>query len=327
MQNSIKTLLDKLGIKSTVQGKEVILLCPFHNDKHASMNISVKTGQWKCWSCLTGGKSLETFLKKLKGPEVNLSDYLTDIDLLNGRINALYSSTENSFFSYEDYYSFREIVEHEFRNNFVPAITHETSLKYLTGSNRKLTVDTIERFALQYAPTGDYAGRIIIPYFLDKQIVGFNSRLIESDKSNGKEMRYRYCIHKDSFKEFVYGIEEVKNPIILVEGPFDLMWMKQLGYKNTVSSLSTLIRPMQLFHLMKFDTMIFLFDNDENKAGYKAVLKNAETILEIDKDKKILFGNLPDFKDPNSSTKEEISETLSKLKQIRPVKDEFDIVF
>lgn len=308
-------------------GKELKILCPFHKDKNPSLNISTVNGKWKCWSCQTAGRSMESFLRRLKGNDAKISEYLTDYDLIVGRINSLYMSSEKKFFEYENYHEFKDILKSELERNFVPAESNKISLEYLTGESRKLTVDTIQRFKLMYAVSGDYEGRVIVPYYLDNEIIGFNGRKIGTSKESGKDDRYKYCIYKDAFKEFVYGIEGVKSPVILVEGPFDLMWMKQLGYSNTVSTLNTSIRPMQLYHLLKFDKIVFLFDNDQNKAGYNAVLKNADMIFNIDYERQIFIGNLPDYKDPNSSTEDEIRSTMKSLKRLSQKKQEMEIRF
>lgn len=44
-------------------GDHAIVLCPFHQDKHPSFNINMKTGQYKCHSCNETGNAY-TFLEK-----------------------------------------------------------------------------------------------------------------------------------------------------------------------------------------------------------------------------------------------------------------------
>jgi hypothetical protein len=52
------------GLK--VKGDELHGLCPFHNEKHPSFGIKIKTGQYKCLSCGAEGNAW-TFLQENKG--------------------------------------------------------------------------------------------------------------------------------------------------------------------------------------------------------------------------------------------------------------------
>ena len=59
---------------------------------------------------------------------------------------------------------------------FMPATRDITSLNYLV-KKRKLTKDTIKRYRLKYCKTGQYADRIIIPYYMNDELIGFNSQV------------------------------------------------------------------------------------------------------------------------------------------------------
>jgi len=53
---NIPAALDELGIAHTVRGDEVVMLCPYHDDRHAgSFSVRLDTGQNYCFSCDTGG--------------------------------------------------------------------------------------------------------------------------------------------------------------------------------------------------------------------------------------------------------------------------------
>jgi DNA primase len=320
MKSIIEAVLTKLNIKHTQSGNEISLLCPFHNDTVPSLNININTGYWACWSCLTAGRSIESFVSRAYKGRININEYITDVDILNAKIDAIYKTSVENIYCFENQTLWDNSIKAEFKTNFIPAIDSKEAMEYLT--QRKLTKNTIEHFKLYYGISGKYSNRIIIPYFKKDRIIGFNSRLITVNKSQGKALRYLYSVYKPDFKEYLYGMEEsIREPIILVEGPFDLMWMKQLGYRNCVSSLSTTIRPYQLYHLLTFKKIIFLYDNDENKAGENAALLEAEKILEMDHDKDIYIAKLPDFQDPNESSQEVIADCFKKLKRIKLKED------
>jgi DNA primase len=45
------------------KGRSYVALCPFHDDKHPSLNISSEKQIFKCFSCGTGGNAI-TFVEK-----------------------------------------------------------------------------------------------------------------------------------------------------------------------------------------------------------------------------------------------------------------------
>jgi DNA primase len=149
----------------------------------------------------------------------------------------------------------------------------------------------------------------------DGSCIGFNSRLISSDKNNQKELRYRFMVNKSKFESFVYNYHRC-NTVIIVEGIFDLLWLYQNGIKNVISFLTAGANLKQVVELYPYKNVIFLFDNDLNKAGDNAVRKISDTILELMPDKKLYKATLPVGKDVNESSVTEILQSLNKMKKV-----------
>lgn len=61
---SLDELLRKSGIELKRQGKDLIGLCPFHNDKEPSLVISPAKNLWNCLgACKEGGSVIDWVMK------------------------------------------------------------------------------------------------------------------------------------------------------------------------------------------------------------------------------------------------------------------------
>lgn len=317
--SNVETILTKLNIpyKSVKNGAELQYrcICPNHHDTHASAFINTNTGLWHCFSCNTSG-NLKSFIRIVSGESVDVSKLITQTDTLKMKLASIYKKSAQSMLIYENDTDFEEHFNIEKNDNFIPAFKNELAKEYL-GIKRKLTRKTVNDFNLQFAIYGKYENRIIIPYYDNGHVIGMNSRYIgDCDAS----YRYRYLINNYRFESYLYNYDNVvdNSYCILVEGPFDLMYMHQCGFKNVISTLNTRVSIGHIRKLVKFKKIIFCFDNDEKtQAGQKAVLKHAETILKILPKANIFKVELPNDKDPNECSPDELHECFRHLKRIR----------
>ena len=319
MNSKVETVLNKLNIqyKMIKGGSELQFrcICPNHNDRHASACISTETGLWHCFSCGSSG-NLKSFVKIAGGENIDVRNFIKPDDDLKMRMSKIYRDSAKNMLVYENDMKFQEMFLTESNDNFVDAYTNKISYSYLCRK-RKLTLETIQRFSLMYSVSGRYDKRVIIPYFENGMIIGFNSRYIgECDSS----YRYRYNINTGRFDSYLYNYDHIENYdyCILVEGPFDLMYMVQCGFKNVISTLNTRVSLGHIKKLIKFKKIIFCFDNDiETHAGQNAVIKHASTILSIIPDMKLYKVNLPEGKDPNECSSEELHESFRHIHRIK----------
>jgi DNA primase len=90
--------------------------------------------------------------------------------------------------------------------------------------------------------------------------------------------------------------------------------MHQNGYTNTVAILGSELSDEQYKLLIGKCKQVFLMlDNDKNQSGQKASKKIAERLKN---DFIVKVCSLPDGKDPNDCSKEEITESVVKAKFI-----------
>lgn len=316
---NVETILTKLNIpyKTIKGGRELQFrcICPNHNDRHASACISTESGLWHCFSCGESG-NLRSFVRIAGGDGIDVRNFVTPEDDLKMRMSRIYRESAKNILKYENDMRFEELYEVESYDNFVNAYNCKEALQYL-HKKRKLDVETIMKFGLMYAINGRYKNRVIIPYFDNGRVIGMNSRYIGECESS---YRYRYNINTARFESYLYNYDHIENYdyCILVEGPFDLMYMVQCGFKNVISTLNTRVSLGHIKKLIKFKKIIFCFDNDiESHAGQNAVMKHASTILSIVPDMKLYKVNLPEGKDPNECSSEELHESFRHIHRIK----------
>ena len=305
----------KIEYKSTKAGRELQFncICPDHKDRNASAFINTASGLWHCFSCLKSG-NMKTFVRIVSGDEIDWETIITPSEALKMKIGSIYKTSIDNILAYENDVDFIKTFQLESKN-FVPATTNKKALTYLL--DRGFTKETIKRFDLQFSLDGNYENRVIIPYYMDGQVIGMNSRF--AGECSGKD-RYRYFLNQTKFNAFLYNYDNIadNNYCILVEGPFDLMYMVQSGYKNVISTLNTNITPEHMEKIMNFKKVIFCFDNDEvTQAGQTAIMKHASTILEYVPDMPVFMVPLPNDTDPNDCSEEQLKECFSKLKRIK----------
>lgn len=317
----IEAVLMRFGFdyKPISGGTKYLMKCPFHQDNKASLTVRADSGLYGCFACGTTGPDIKHFLRRLAGDNVDIREFVSEKDELDMKLNKLYTRSALKLIQYDEYVDFLAAYTYE-SQGFVKALSNEIASKYLL-EERKLSKNTVMNFNLKYCVSGRYEGRVIIPYSMNGRIIGFNSRLIGVDKSDGKEQRYRYLIAQKDFEGFLYNHENIINKkyCILVEGPFDLMYMVQNGYDNVISTLNTRISVEHLLKISEFQKIIFCFDNDKSEVGKKSMMKAAQHILSILPEKDIYFVDLPYGKDPNECNAEELKESFGKMKKLKVV--------
>jgi len=234
--------LRKLGFKNLKQiNNNIMMSCPFHEDKNPSFGINVDTGSWNCFSCGRKGRDIKSLSKELNMPELEkYFSYHSYSDLSNYVKNKLGNKKQENLtngFSYLiDYY----------KSNY----THE----YL--NSRGITLDIAEKFNIGYDRENN---ALTFPvYTYDNKFLGFTYRYLEGN------FRYKHEFNKSVT---LYGSQFLtKYDIILVEGNIDVLKAYSLGFKNVVGLMGTKINETQINLLKKFgERIIIALDDDFNK--------------------------------------------------------------
>ena len=63
-------VVQSYGIELRRAGKELVGLCPFHNDRHPSFNVNPDKEKWHCFGCQAGGDAV-TFVMRMENVDFN----------------------------------------------------------------------------------------------------------------------------------------------------------------------------------------------------------------------------------------------------------------
>ena len=325
------------------RGRNLIGLCPFHNEKTPSFTVYPENGSCYCFGCGVGG-DIFTFTSMIE----NL-DYIESVKLLAERSGV--DIPENG---YDDSMSRlkstileinREAARFYHKYLFTPG--GKWALDYLTG--RGLAIQTIKHFGLGCAPDswddlinhlkskgyslGDmfqanvisknsrggyfdrFRNRVIFPIInLRGNVIAFSARANPNDtKAAGKYVNTSDTpVYKKS--ENLYGFNFAKNHcserIILVEGNMDVISLHQAGFENTVAALGTAFTVEQAKLLSRY-TKEIVITLDADAAGQKAVKRALETLKDSGMPIRVLV--IPDGKDPDDFIKKNSPEKFKAL--------------
>jgi len=319
--DDIKARLDIVDIVSeTVKlrhsGKNYTGFCPFHaNTKTPAFVVFPDTQTWRCFGQCNEGGDLFNFVMKREG-----WDFQETLRRLAERAGVtLHEYTPEEQEKVEENERLREVLsmavtffQHQLRNTEAG----KQALDYLYG--RKLTDETIDTFALGYAPDSwdaltnhltsrsvsiqelndaglvserDSGGvydrfrhRLVIPIRDDRgRMAGFGGRVLRQDDVP----KYLNSPKTALFDKgrMLYGLDmarrdiRVKDQVVIVEGYLDVIGPYQAGFKNCVSPMGTALTEDQ-FRLIKRYSRRIVLALDPDAAGQKATLRGLQTARE-----------------------------------------------
>lgn len=292
------------------EGKDNIqCCCPVHKEETPSFGFSLSKQTYHCFSCHSSGsaswllvQALPDEFKSTRQADAFIKDrYGVDFSLFDKK----YSKTLKRISGTDD--DFEEEVNNALpMTKLAPYKSGKETYKYFY--DRGFTDETL----VDYKIGRDIVNMTVtIPvFFPNDTLAGIIGRYI--DKNRPKNARYK--IYDFSTGSVLYPMNKFKvidDTIILVEGILDALWMHQLGYTNTLATLTNYISWEQA-HFVKNNCLkvIDLSDNDEGgelaSQEYKKKLKG------------IIMLNAKEFypehkKDPQQCTKEEIADILDNV--------------
>ncbi len=329
------------------KGPRFLGLCPFHNEKTPSFNVSPQLGIYKCFGCGEAGDSI-TFLTKHE----HLS-YVEAIKWLGKRYNIDLPEEEQSA---------EQELEQSERESLAVVQTWaqqwSTDQLWNTEEGRNIalsyfrergfTEDTIKEFQLGYVPERGnqfaaaalahgfkaelldkagwikrrddgtpwdfFAGRVTFPiHGLSGQVIGFGARTLKSDKKLPKYFNSPESLLYVKSRS-LYGIFQAKKVIAstelcyLVEGYTDVISLHQAGITNVVASSGTSLTEDQVRLIKRYaPTVCILYDGDA--AGMKASLRGIDLVLREGLNVKVV--TFPEGEDPDSFAKSHSSSQLT----------------
>ncbi|MBN2199871.1 MAG: DNA primase [Candidatus Aminicenantes bacterium] len=307
-------------------GKNFKALCPFHSEKTPSFFVMPEKNTFTCFGCNRFG-DIFTMVQEME----NLS-FVEAMHFLADKFNIPLEKSRMRTVKKDEYLHLNELALDFFRQSLHGASEGKEALSYLR--QRGLTMETIERFSLGYAPDSwdalsgslrqkrasldkavelgllmkseknriydRFRGRVIFPIFSETgAILAFGGRTVLDDKA-------KYLNSPDSplFKKgnHLYGFHLSKNFMkeekagLLVEGYMDAVSLYQEGFRQVAATMGTALTEKQIHLLKRFCSEICLF-YDRDAAGEAATIRNIERMFEQNVNPRIVL--IEGAKDPD----------------------------
>ncbi len=331
-------------------GRNVMAVCPFHQEKTPSLSIDAARGLYHCFGC---GKSGDIFGWV---QETQSLDFREAIELLARRSGVTLTETPGEAKRRgrrEELVGATQLAVDFYRERLKTAADARTARSYLRG--RGYGVEVVERFDLGYSPEGwdeltrhlkakgikdqtladaglssrssrgrmidRFRGRIMFPIFdLRGDPVGFGARLLEGDGPKYLNTSETAIYSKS---RLLYGLNWSKSEIVrrnesvVVEGYTDVIAMHLAEQPVAVATCGTALGEDHLDLLRRFSERVLLaFDADEAGAG--AALRGFDLAIPADLDMRVVV--LPEGRDPADLVGDgDAGELITAMKASQPL--------
>ena len=308
--NIVELIGDYITLKKA--GKNYQGLCPFHQEKTPSFNVSPEKQIFHCFGCGKGGDAIR-FLMEYEN--LGFHEALVTLAKRQGiKLPAKSRASTSETKLTEQLHQILEIAANFFINNLKKADSFVQS--YL--KKRKLNDEAINNFQLGYAPqewdkllsycrnlnlnielalqagliaksekTGNFYDifrhRLIFPiHHSSGKIVAFGARALDPEEKAKYLNSPETAVFQKSY--ILYGLYQAKKHIresryaVLVEGYMDVISLHQNGFPYAVAPMGTALTPQQAKLLSRYGSTVYIaFDGDQ--AGKNATLRAIPILL------------------------------------------------
>lgn len=353
---SIQRLIEQTDIVDVVSryvnlkrsGRNFVGICPFHDDKNPSMNVSPERNMYHCFACKAGGDAINFIqeYEKLNFPEAveklasmqNFTLEYTDEKSNFKKIDKEALSIVKAYYQ-SLLYQNKAAINYLYSRGFNDKLIAKFELGYAPNSQSTLNllsnekIDPKDAINLGIVKVGE--GGNLYASFIDRiiftinnhagKIVGFGGRTItnhpakyvnspQSSVFDKSQIFYAY----DKAKDEIYKLKE----IIITEGYMDTIMLHKAGHKNAVAVLGTALTPKHLPLLRRSNAKITLcFDGDS--AGINAAFKSSKLLLQNDFDTNVVV--IPKGADPADLVQAGNLKELDKILSLKTEAGEFVI--
>ena len=319
-------------------------LCPFHTDSHPSFNVNPELGMYYCFGCKASGNVFRFLM------EISDMSFTEAAEELGRRVGVEIPRSKEAVegrTKRDVLLKVNELAATFFRDKLESGPAGEAARRYLErrGMKRK----TVDGFGLGYAPnsweeltrhlkargvpmdvveeSGLVASKEGAGHYYDRfrdrimfpikdirgRVIGFGGRVLGDG-----EPKYLNSPETRLFKKgsTLYTLDVAREAIrkagfsIIVEGNFDVLFMHQEGFDNSVATLGTALTPDHISTLRRYSEKVtLLFDGDE--AGQKAVDRSLELFLGSEIQPGVVI--LPGGHDPDSFLRDKGKQAMEEL--------------
>lgn len=321
------------------RGANYLGVCPFHNEKTPSFNVSPAKNIYKCFGCGKAGNSVTFLMEYAQLSYVDALRQLAkkyNIEIEETNEQKTKEETEQQSLT-ESIFIANSFAQKYFSNYLLN--TEEGGIGLAYFKERGFDRATIEKFQLGFAPDGkdifahhaienafqkdilvkaglianhDYGmrdffrNRVMFPiHSINGKVQGFGGRILKKDE---KSPKYINTSENEVYQKskILYGAFFAKQAVrksdecFLVEGYTDVISLHRAGIENVMASSGTSLTIEQI-RLVKRMTQNITMLYDGDAAGIKAALRGTDMILEEGLNVRIVL--LPEPEDPDSYVK------------------------
>ncbi len=327
-------------------GRNYKALCPFHNEKTPSFHVSPELNRFHCFGCGASGDVFE-FLMRIEG--ISFREAFRRLAEMAGIPLQAEQEPREATDTLE---RLRKIMFSA--HFFYRQCLQRTPLAQEYLAKRGLTPETIEQFALGYAPEGwehlvrflqrhqvdlkeaqqlglidegrngyydRFRNRIVFPiHDSSGRVIAFGARTLGDD-----EPKYLNSPESPLFEKrnTLYGFHKARSAIlrqravIIVEGYLDLIMLHQFGLEHSVATLGTAFTEEHALKIKRLVERAYLM-YDSDSAGIRATLRAGEVLMRAEIPTYVV--RLPEGEDPDSLLRTQGVEPLQEaIQQAVPV--------
>ncbi len=330
----VSIVSEHLSLKKT--GQNFTGLCPFHEEKTPSFSVNPIRQFFHCFGCGEGGDvfhfvgkieglsfpeavrvlaerggiSLPEEDVRMAGADRSASEVIFEANAAAADYyhkNLLKQSETSAPVSYLRDRGLKKESIRDFSIGFAPP-----GWDYLIQAlGNTFTVEQLEKAGLisskaeRGIPSSGksrgfdrFRNRVLFPIRTRQgKVVGFGGRVLDDSMPKYLNTAETHVFTKG---KILYGIDLVKNtgsdPLVIVEGYFDVVTAAQAGIPNVVATLGTALTESHLQLVRRLsERMILVFDGDQ--AGIRAALRTVPLLIEQEVSARIV--TLPPGKDPD----------------------------
>ncbi|TGK08746.1 DNA primase [Leptospira fletcheri] len=324
------------------RGKNMVGLCPFHQEKSPSFNVSLDKQFYHCFGCKASGDIFQFVMSYERVDFQRAKEILSEYSGIaiqekgreeQERTELLYKVNRKALQFYLDmmrspqgipareYLGSRglgEELQKSFQLGFAPAGFQNLIPKVFSSKEEikaAIEVGLVRESEKGREPYDFFRERIMFPVLdLSGRVIAFSGRIL----GPGKEAKYVNSPASSIFDKgrTFYHLYQAKESIqksrtaVLVEGYLDVIGLVSKGIENVVASMGTAVTENHIRNMKKFaDRFLLLLDGDS--AGRKGALHGAELCLKEGLECSVVM--LPEGKDPFDLSKTFGRQELQKL--------------
>lgn len=325
----VEAVLEKLGSAiSHKSPKSIRAFCPDHHlfvgrkPSHANWNVSPVTGETFCFTEGRGSNLVwivcrlldcgpKEAAKFLTGVESDLDDGVLELAALKYRQLRLLDKQENERPFVRGLDAIRQGIE----NRYMSDAAYRFFMTPPGKASTNILPETVDRYGIFERTWGFYSNRVIIPFFMKGELVGFSAIDIL-----GCEMWLRqHCLKtEDDYKKVLYpanflsggclfGFDECEKGaelLVITEGPRDVMKLTQEGFRNAVAILGSFLSDMQFKLITELapKNIALMFDGDD--AGVNTTGRVAMKLSQLFPNDSLKLCRVPCGLDPKNLDRE-----------------------